>query len=136
MVILETLASSSRPIWTQKDWVHCNLFNFRSIGVDLSLPKDDPSIACAALIVIDNTSLKVVYQDFNIVHLHIPYIPRFLTFIEVGFGLACHLEVLADLPTIGIGKNCGRIGSTVADVTPIIHTCSAMSEVATSPASD
>ncbi|KAF6159442.1 hypothetical protein GIB67_032213 [Kingdonia uniflora] len=83
-VILETLASSSRPSWTQKDWVHCNLFNFRSIGVDLSFSKDDPSIACAALIVLDNTSLKVVYQDFNIVHLHIPYIPGFLTFIEIG----------------------------------------------------
>ncbi|KAF6158374.1 hypothetical protein GIB67_022454 [Kingdonia uniflora] len=53
-----------------------------------------------------------------------------------GFGLACHLGVLVDLPTIGIGKNCGRIGSTAADVTPIIHTSSAMSEVATSPASD
>jgi len=22
-----------------------------------------------------------------------------------GFGLACHLDVLADLPTIGVGKN-------------------------------
>ncbi|KAF6153065.1 hypothetical protein GIB67_034787, partial [Kingdonia uniflora] len=54
-----------------------------------------------------------------------------------GFALACHLGVLADLPTIGIGKNYGRIGSsTVADVTLIIHTSSAMSEVATSPASD
>ncbi|KAF6160505.1 hypothetical protein GIB67_019274 [Kingdonia uniflora] len=31
---------------------------------------------------------------------------------------------------------CGRIGSTAADVTPIIHTSSAMPEVAISPASD
>ncbi|KAF6176845.1 hypothetical protein GIB67_026532 [Kingdonia uniflora] len=68
--------------WIQKDWVHCNLFHFRSTGVDLSFSKDDPSIACAALIVLDSTSLKVLYQDFNIVHLHIPYIPGFLTFIE------------------------------------------------------
>ncbi|KAF6163550.1 hypothetical protein GIB67_002555 [Kingdonia uniflora] len=99
--------------WTQKDWVHCNLFNFRSTGVDLSFSKDDPSIACIALIVLDSTSFKVVYQDFNIVRLHIPYIPGFLTFRE-----------------------CGRIGSTAADVTPNIHTSSAMSEVATNPASD
>ncbi|KAF6143493.1 hypothetical protein GIB67_029662 [Kingdonia uniflora] len=92
-------------IWTQKDWVHCNFFNFRSTGVDMSFSKDDPFITCAALIVLDSTSLKVVYQDFNIIRLHIPYIPGFLTFKEVGFGLACHLGVLADLPTIGIGKN-------------------------------
>ncbi|KAF6173926.1 hypothetical protein GIB67_039877 [Kingdonia uniflora] len=60
---------------------------------------------------------------------------RFLpTLLE--FWLAYHLGVLADLPTIGIGKNCGRIGSTAADVTLIIHTSSAMPEVATSPASD
>ncbi|KAF6166056.1 hypothetical protein GIB67_012953, partial [Kingdonia uniflora] len=94
--------------WTQKDWVHCNLFNFRSTGFDLCFSKDDPSIACAALIVLDSTSLKVVYQDFNIIRLRIPYIPGFpgfLTFKEVGFGLAFHLGVLADLSTIGIGKN-------------------------------
>ncbi|KAF6149356.1 hypothetical protein GIB67_016894 [Kingdonia uniflora] len=103
-------------------------------GVDLSFSKDDPSIACAALIVLDTITLKVVYQDFSIVRLHIPYIPGFLAFREApvllellqtmkcntaahhlypqllmvdgnGFGLACHLGVLADLPTIGIGKN-------------------------------
>jgi len=26
-----------------------------------------------------------------------------------GFGLACHLGVLADLPTIGVGKKCSCI---------------------------
>jgi hypothetical protein len=26
---------------------------------------------------------------------------------SAGFGLACHLGVLADLPTIGVGKNVG-----------------------------
>ncbi|KAF6147534.1 hypothetical protein GIB67_040942 [Kingdonia uniflora] len=69
----------------------------KSTGVDMSFSKDDSSIACAALIVLDSTSFKVVYQDFRIVGLHIPYIP--------GFGLACNLGVLANLPTIGIGKN-------------------------------
>ncbi|KAJ0672621.1 putative endonuclease V [Helianthus annuus] len=28
-----------------------------------------------------------------------------LNFLYAGFGSACHLGVLADLPTIGVGKN-------------------------------
>ncbi|PIN15328.1 putative endonuclease [Handroanthus impetiginosus] len=107
-------------------------------GVDLSFSKDDPSIACAALVVLDFSTLEVVYEDSAIVELRIPYVPGFLAFREApvllellermkktalplypqvlmvdgngllhprGFGLACHLGVMADLPTIGIGKN-------------------------------
>ncbi|KAK6158648.1 hypothetical protein DH2020_005962 [Rehmannia glutinosa] len=99
-------------------------------GVDLSFSKNDPSIACATLVVLDFTTLEVVHEDSSIVKLSIPYIPGFLAFREApvllellekmkkrelssypqvlmvdGFGLACHLAVLADLPTIGIGKN-------------------------------
>ncbi|KAI3468458.1 hypothetical protein Pfo_025121 [Paulownia fortunei] len=107
-------------------------------GVDLSFSKDDPSIACATLVVLDFSTLEVVHEDSAIVKLHIPYVPGFLAFREApvllelleqmkktalssypqvlmvdgngllhprGFGLACHLGVLADLPTIGIGKN-------------------------------
>ncbi|GFP81591.1 endonuclease v, partial [Phtheirospermum japonicum] len=107
-------------------------------GVDLSFSKNDPSIACASLVVLDFPTLDVVHEDFTIVELTIPYVPGFLAFREApvllellkkmkeraislypqvlmvdgngllhprGFGLACHIGVLADLPTIGIGKN-------------------------------
>uniref|UniRef100_A0A0E0GWV4 Endonuclease V n=1 Tax=Oryza nivara TaxID=4536 RepID=A0A0E0GWV4_ORYNI len=86
-------------------------------GVDISFSKEDPSTACAALVVLDAGTLEVVHEEFDVVRLQVPYIPGFLAFREVlmvdgngllhprGFGLACHLGVLADLPTIGVGKN-------------------------------
>eukprot|EP01018_Ginkgo_biloba_P026841 Gb_21220 [translate_table: standard] len=51
-------------------------------GVDLSFSKDDSSIACGALVVVDLDSLCVVYEDFDVVHLTLPYIPGFLAFRE------------------------------------------------------
>ncbi|XP_056174618.1 uncharacterized protein LOC115689462 isoform X3 [Syzygium oleosum] len=110
-------------------------------GVDLSFAGDDGSLACATLVVLDLSTLRVVYEDFDVVRLEVPYVPGFLAFREApvllgllekvkssatdicpqlimvdgngllhprGFGLACHLGVLADLPTIGIGKNAMR----------------------------
>ncbi|XP_020109750.1 endonuclease V isoform X2 [Ananas comosus] len=107
-------------------------------GVDISFLKEDPSLACGAVVVLDADTLKVVHEEFDIVRLQVPYIPGFLAFREApillgllekmktnahpfypqllmvdgngllhprGFGLACHLGVLANLPTIGIGKN-------------------------------
>ncbi|KAF0904880.1 hypothetical protein E2562_038606, partial [Oryza meyeriana var. granulata] len=107
-------------------------------GVDISFLKEDPSTACAALVVLDAGTLKVVHEEFDVVRLQVPYIPGFLAFREApillgllekmkantthfypqvlmvdgngllhprGFGLACHVGVLADLPTIGVGKN-------------------------------
>ncbi|OVA19332.1 Endonuclease V [Macleaya cordata] len=124
-------------------------------GVDLSFSKDDPSMACAALVVLDlqaDATLNVVYHDFTLTHLHIPYIPGFLAFREapvlldlldkmkrdsnpfypqvhaklmvpfVGFGLACHLGVMADLPTIGIGKNLHHVdGLTQSGVRKLLE---------------
>lgn len=107
-------------------------------GVDLSFSKDDSSIACGVLVVVELDTLCVVYEDFDIVHLTMPYVPGFLAFRECpvllgllekmkhgfhpfypqllmvdgngilhprGFGLASHLGVLSDLPSVGIGKN-------------------------------
>ncbi|XP_019447497.1 PREDICTED: endonuclease V isoform X2 [Lupinus angustifolius] len=107
-------------------------------GVDVSFSNDDSSMACGTLVVLDFNTLKVVYEDFSLVTLHVPYVPGFLAFREApvlveildkmkrngnpfypqllmvdgngilhprGFGLACHIGVVADLPTIGIGKN-------------------------------
>ncbi|XP_020202133.1 endonuclease V [Cajanus cajan] len=107
-------------------------------GVDISFSKDDPSKACGTLVVLDFHTLQLVYQDFSLVTLQVPYVPGFLAFREApvllqllekmkrsdnpfypqllmvdgngilhprGFGLACHIGVEANLPTIGIGKN-------------------------------
>ncbi|KAL2974707.1 hypothetical protein AAZX31_14G119500 [Glycine max] len=101
-------------------------------GVDISFSKDDPSRACGTLVVLDFHTLQVLYQDFSLVTLQVPYVPGFLAFRELlekmkrsnnpfypqllmvdgngilhprGFGLACHIGVEANLPTIGIGKN-------------------------------
>ncbi|CAE6166609.1 unnamed protein product [Arabidopsis arenosa] len=107
-------------------------------GVDMSFCKEDSSLACACLIVLELPSLRVVHHDFSLLRLHVPYVPGFLAFREApvllqilqkmrddkhpfypqvlmvdgngilhprGFGLACHLGVLAHLPTIGVGKN-------------------------------
>ncbi|OEL23299.1 Endonuclease V [Dichanthelium oligosanthes] len=110
-------------------------------GTDISFLKEDPSTACAAVVVLDADTLEVVHEEFDVVQLQVPYIPGFLAFREApillgllekvkdnarhfypqllmvdgngllhpraGFGLACHLGVLADLPTIGVGKNVG-----------------------------
>ncbi|PKA50662.1 deoxyribonuclease V [Apostasia shenzhenica] len=107
-------------------------------GVDVSFLKEDPSLACGALVVLDACTMNVVHEEFEVVRLQVPYVPGFLAFREVpillkllermksnahslypqllmvdgngilhprGFGVACHLGVLANLPTIGIGKN-------------------------------
>ncbi|KAL8238704.1 hypothetical protein R6Q59_015271 [Mikania micrantha] len=107
-------------------------------GVDVSFLKDNPSVACGTLVVLDFKTLDVVYEDSLIVTIDVLYLPGFLAFREApiflellkkmqdcshpfypqllmidgngilhprGFGSACHLGVLANLPTIGIGKN-------------------------------
>lgn len=52
-------------------------------GVDLSFSKQDPSIACATLVVLDLKTLEIVYEDFSILRLTVPYVPGFLAFREV-----------------------------------------------------
>ncbi|KAK6237171.1 hypothetical protein SCA6_012508 [Theobroma cacao] len=96
-------------------------------GVDVSVSKEDPSMACGSLVVLDlHHALRLVYQCHTVLTLDVPYVPGFLAFREApilvhllekmkstaspfypqpGFGLASHLGVLANLPTIGIGKN-------------------------------
>ncbi|WJX16353.1 hypothetical protein P8452_06391 [Trifolium repens] len=122
-------------------------------GCDISFSKHDPSLACGTLVVLDFHTLEVVYQDFSLVTLSVPYVAGFLAFREapvildimekmkrsdnpfypqllmvdgngilhprgkcshnypekveviLGFGLACHIGVTADLPTVGVGKN-------------------------------
>ncbi|XP_048331358.2 uncharacterized protein LOC107411175 isoform X2 [Ziziphus jujuba] len=123
-------------------------------GVDISFSKEDPSLACGSLLVLDLHSLQVVYEDFSVVTLNIPYVPGFLAFREApvllgllekmksnsspfypqvlmvdgngilhprGFGLACQLGVLGNLPTIGIGKNLHHVdGLTISGVRQLL----------------
>ncbi|KAF4368628.1 hypothetical protein G4B88_020024 [Cannabis sativa] len=51
-------------------------------GVDISFSKKDSSVACGILVVLDLHSLEVVYEDFSVVTLHVPYVPGFLAFRE------------------------------------------------------
>ena len=106
-------------------------------GVDISFDKYDSTIGISALIVCDYKTLKIVYEDYELIKIEEPYIPGFLAFREVkhfvklieklkqnkkeyipqvilvdgngilhikGFGLASHLGVLCDIPTIGCSK--------------------------------
>lgn len=63
--------------------------NLRYIGgVDISFSRENASLACAALIVVDAYSFEVVYEDFDIVELDVPYFPGFLAFREVCFRIS------------------------------------------------
>lgn len=54
-------------------------------GVDISFSKDDPSVACGTLVVLNITTLDVVYEDSAIVSIDVPYVPGFLAFREVCY---------------------------------------------------
>lgn len=102
-------------------------------GVDISFHETDNTKAVAALVICEFPEMTVVYQDTRTVELTQPYVPGFLAFREIphlleffsptmafkpqvvlvdgngvyhtrGFGLASHLGVLIDIPTIGVSK--------------------------------
>lgn len=52
-------------------------------GVDVSCVKEDQSIACGTLVVLDFRTSKVVYQESAYVTVDVPYIAGFLAFREV-----------------------------------------------------
>ena len=102
----------------------------RVAGVDVSFEKDNSAVAAA--VVIDLDYLKVIDSKTLEVELLFPYISGFLGFREVnavisvlrklnsdfdvlmvnghgimhprGFGLASHVGLLMDVPTIGVAK--------------------------------
>ncbi|XP_054448890.1 endonuclease V isoform X2 [Pteronotus mesoamericanus] len=61
-------------------------------GVDVSFVKGDSVRACASLVVLSYPELEVLFVDGNGVLHH------------RGFGVACHLGVLTDLPCVGVAK--------------------------------
>ncbi|KAB2080413.1 hypothetical protein ERO13_A05G066400v2 [Gossypium hirsutum] len=125
-------------------------------GVDVSFSKEEPSMACGSLVVLDLLhDLRLVYQEYTCLSLDIPYIPGFLAFREApillhllakmkkdaspfypqvlmvdgngllhprGFGLASHLGVIANIPTIGVGKNLHHVdGLTQSGVRKLLE---------------
>ncbi|KAJ0247440.1 Endonuclease V family protein [Hirschfeldia incana] len=99
-------------------------------GVDVSFSKDDSSVACACLVVLELPSLRVVHHELSLIRLSVPYVPGFLAFREApvllqilekmrddnhpfypqvlmvdGNGILHPRGVLAHIPTIGVGKN-------------------------------
>ncbi|OUM62576.1 hypothetical protein PIROE2DRAFT_22132, partial [Piromyces sp. E2] len=60
------------------------LENLKRIGgVDISFFKEDPNKAVASLVVLDYPSLNVIYEDYEVVPLNLPYIAGFLAFREL-----------------------------------------------------
>ncbi|GAB2263294.1 hypothetical protein Droror1_Dr00004291 [Drosera rotundifolia] len=52
-------------------------------GVDVSFSKEDSAIACACIVVLDVEAVEVVYEDYCVTRLEVPYVVGFLTFREV-----------------------------------------------------
>ncbi|XP_021270766.1 endonuclease V isoform X2 [Numida meleagris] len=72
-------------------------------GVDLSYVKGDSGSACASLVVLSFPGLEVLLVDGNgLLH-------------QRGFGVACHLGVLTDLPCVGVAKNLLQVDGLVKD---------------------
>ncbi|CAN6869191.1 hypothetical protein Bca4012_044555 [Brassica carinata] len=51
-------------------------------GVDISFSKDDSSVACACLVVLELPSLRVVHNELSLIRLQVPYVLGFLAFRE------------------------------------------------------
>lgn len=52
-------------------------------GVDVSFPDNEADPSVAVYVVVDRTTMNVVYQDHEYFHLTMPYIPSFLAFREI-----------------------------------------------------
>lgn len=114
-----------------------NITNVKYVaGLDISFDKKNPNKVCAYITIVDINN-NIVYEDYKLTKLNIPYISGFLAFREIpvyldllnklkntnpeyypdvilmdgfgllhqrGFGCACHLGVLLDIPCVGVGK--------------------------------
>ena len=104
----------------------------RVTGVDVAYD-DERDVVAAAAVVLDAATLEVVAEATAVGRISFPYVPGLLAFREIPtvlaalsslpcppglivcdgyglahprrFGLASHLGVLTDLPTIGVAKN-------------------------------
>ena len=104
----------------------------RVAGADLAILKDEGRLVCG-IIVFSYPELEVLERAWEVVDEEFPYIPGLLAFREGpaiiktykklkekpdvlildgqgiahprGFGIACYVGVLLDIPTMGIGKS-------------------------------
>jgi deoxyinosine 3'endonuclease (endonuclease V) len=95
--------------WLQQRWLRRQLVEVDLVdlagcrlvgGVDVSFIKASDTDACAALVVVDATTLEVVHTAFRRVVLTAPYIPGYLAFREVGFLLDLIAELRAASPEL------------------------------------
>ena len=125
----------------------------RVAGADVAYARSGKTV-CAAVVVLDARTLEVVGQRVAVKPVTFPYVPGFLTFREAPaveeafaalehrpdlllvdahgvahprrFGLACHLGVALDLPTVGVAKTV-LVGAPQApgprrgDHAPLLH---------------
>jgi len=85
----EISSSNQNASFRSRDNEAANQENYEDLhligGVDISFVKDNPIDACASLIVLKYPSFQIVYSNFKMVKLKLPYIPSFLAFREVSF---------------------------------------------------
>jgi deoxyinosine 3'endonuclease (endonuclease V) len=83
----------SRDKWEQyqidnsKNIVATDIIDIKKVkyvgGLDISFDKNDSSRGCAYLTVMDMTSQNIVYEDYKVFKLTVPYVSGFLGFREV-----------------------------------------------------
>lgn len=122
-------------------------------GVDVGFSPDG-RVACAAVVVLDFPALTLREQALAYAPVRFPYVPGYLSFREIPavlaalarlrkkpdlllcdgqglahprrFGLACHLGVLTDTPSIGVAKSRligvprGRLGRVKGSWVPLV----------------
>ena len=112
-------------------------------GFDIAYPKSDFDDCCGACVVMDYKTKEVIEEKTVFAKTHFPYIPTYLSFRELaflkklvvsleykptilmidgnglmhpyGFGIASHVGVSFDTPSIGVAKSmlCGKLENNV-----------------------
>ncbi len=69
-------------------------------GVDISFDKKDSDIACVYLTIYDITSSKIIYEDYYLTKMTVPYISGFLAFREVPLYLELFKKLITTKPEL------------------------------------
>jgi len=115
-------------------------------GFDVAYPKNDFDDCCGACVVMDYETKKIIEEKTIYTKIFFPYIPTYLSFRELpfmkklvvslkskptilmidgnglmhpyGFGIASHVGVSFDIPSIGVAKSmlCGKLENNVVKI--------------------